>query len=180
MLTGVGPTGSLWGFCGAAFLIWVVRHRSANHCSATPSQRAEKREQIGFLLSCLPEVEPSVELDRFLERGGRPVVEVWRPRGQATQDRALELADVLPFAADHRAARIRGHDGFLGGDVSQRVDRQVRSDRGIGQAMKGLRSRGPVLFQAGLGESRIAHGHCGDFTAIVWRLTAGYWKLEAD
>src|SRR5881409_1618394 len=58
-----------------------------------------------------------VEIDDRAKIRGGPVVEVGGARGEATEDRRLELADVRELARDERAA-----------GVGDRLDRATRPD----------------------------------------------------
>src|SRR5439155_21611071 len=76
-----------------------------------------------------------VEIDDRAKIRGGPVVEVGGTRGEATEDRPLELADVRELARDERAAGIRSLHGPAVRLVLQRVERQVqRAPRLIGEA----------------------------------------------
>jgi hypothetical protein len=66
-----------------------------------PLERAQKRHQISLFLHAQPHGEARVvELDRFLEILGKPVMEVRCAPGQAAQDRALEACHVPPIPGD--------------------------------------------------------------------------------
>src|SRR5215471_13551205 len=91
--------------------------RSVIHVSVSPFcsrlERAQERDQIGFLLRREDETESSfIETYRLQQRPGRAVVEVRRARRQASKDRALELADVIELPVDERLAEIGGRDAF--------------------------------------------------------------------
>src|SRR4051794_6427992 len=90
--------------------------------SRSRSQRAEERDQIGLLLVREADVESCVvEVDDGLEVGARAVVEVRGAGGEAAQDRALELADVLPAPGEQGAAGVGGGAHLAGGLVAQGV-----------------------------------------------------------
>src|SRR5918911_2332797 len=80
---------------------------------ASALQRPEKGDQVFLLLARQIELEAGVvEGYNLRERRCRPVVEVWGARRQATQDRALEPADIGALAGDEGAARVgRLHNG---------------------------------------------------------------------
>src|SRR5262249_34582206 len=82
---------------------------SPGHFSYKPdsSERVEEIDQVGFFLVGKADSEALVvEVDDVAQAGGRTVVEVGGARGEPAQDRALEAADVLALAADHRPARV--------------------------------------------------------------------------
>lgn len=71
------------------------------------SQGVQERDQVGpFLVSEFDGEAVFIEVHHLAQVGGEAVVEVWRSRGQAAQDRALELADVDPPAREQSAAGV--------------------------------------------------------------------------
>src|SRR5262249_7032240 len=99
------------------------------------SLTAKKRNEVGDLRVGQTDGETRVvELDDIGESRGRPVMKVRRARGEAPQNRTLELSDIAPLAGDERAARVSGLDRLTCRRVLERVQRQVRSPaRSIGQ-----------------------------------------------
>ena len=71
------------------------------------SERIQEIDEIGFLLVSKADRETLViEVDDVPQGGGRTIVEIRRACREPAQDRSLESADILAFAADHGAARV--------------------------------------------------------------------------
>src|SRR5262245_34781446 len=89
---------SVCAFCMSASKFQVTVHVGL-------LQRTEESDEVVPVLSDDPRAEALVvEIDHLAQIGGRSVVEVRSARGQAAQDRALELADVGELARDERSA----------------------------------------------------------------------------
>src|SRR5262249_5234096 len=110
-----------------------------------PSQRIEKIDQILFLPPGESNPEPLVvEIHRVQQRRGGAVVKIGGARGQSTQDRSLDLAEVGALTGNQRTARVRHHKGLprmrtilaLQGENRQpgNIERRRTTSSGIGDA----------------------------------------------
>src|ERR1700687_984756 len=95
------------------------------------SKRVEEIHQVSLFLVGEPHVETDiVENHGVTQRPGRTVVKIGSMRGKRPHARNLDFADILPFASDQRAARIRSLDDLSGCGVAKRDHGQVTEVEG--------------------------------------------------
>ena len=87
----------------------VLRLPDSDHCKLALSECLQEVDQLLHLLFREVNLEALIiEIHHLLQIGRGPVMEIWRTRGQTSQNETLTSANVAALSSDQGFAGIRG------------------------------------------------------------------------